>query len=263
MCIRDRRTNGLRPGDLVIVAGRPGMGKTSFAMNIAEHVAIDKKEPVAVFSMEMPGEQLAMRVLASFGRIDQSNLRSGQLDDHEWAKLTSASTIIREAPLFIDESGALSPMDLRARARRLARQHGIKLIVVDYIQLMQVHGTRENRTNEISEISRNLKALAKELKIPIIALSQLSREVEKRENKRPLMSDLRESGSIEQDADLILFIYRGAYYKRKDGAEVTADEDNIAEVIIAKQRSGPTGVVKTAWLGRYTRFENLAFQYSE
>lgn len=259
----DKRTNGLRPGDLVIVAGRPGMGKTSFAMNIAEHVAIDKKEPVAVFSMEMPGEQLAMRVLASFGRIDQSNLRSGQLDDHEWAKLTSASTIIREAPLFIDESGALSPMDLRARARRLARQHGIKLIVVDYIQLMQVHGTRENRTNEISEISRNLKALAKELKIPIIALSQLSREVEKRENKRPLMSDLRESGSIEQDADLILFIYRGAYYKRKDGAEVTADEDNIAEVIIAKQRSGPTGVVKTAWLGRYTRFENLAFQYSE
>lgn len=254
----DRMTNGLRPGELIIVAGRPGMGKTSFAMNIAEHAAIALKEPVAVFSMEMSGEQLALRVLSSFGRIDQTKLRSGQMDDHDWAKMTSASSLIREAPLFIDETGALSPMDLRARARRLARQHGVKLILVDYIQLMQIPGSRDGRTAEISAISRNLKALAKELNVPIIALSQLSREVEKRENKRPIMSDLRESGSIEQDADLILFIYRGAYYKRKEGLEASPDEDNTAEVIIAKQRSGPTGTVKTAFLGKYTRFDNLS-----
>ena len=253
----DRKTNGLHPGDLVIIAGRPGMGKTSFAMNIAEHAAIALKQGVAVFSMEMSAEQLALRVLSSFGRIDQTRLRSGQLDDHDWDKLVSAGTLIREAPLYIDETGALTPWELRARARRMVRQHKVSLIVVDYIQLMQGSGKADNRTNEISEISRGLKALAKELKVPVIALSQLSREVEKRENKRPLMSDLRESGSIEQDADLILFIYRASYYKRKEGLEVAPEEDNTAEVILAKQRSGPTGTVLTAFQGRFTRFDNL------
>lgn len=256
----DHKTNGLHPGQLIIVAGRPGMGKTSFAMNIAEHVAIVGKTPVAVFSMEMSAEELALRVLSSFGRIDQGRLRSGQLEDRDWDRLVSASRLIREAPLFIDETGALSPFELRARARRLVRRHDVKLIVVDYIQLMQGNGRADNRTAEISEISRSLKALAKELKVPVIALSQLSREVERRENKRPLMSDLRESGSIEQDADLILFIYRSAYYKRKDGVEPPPEEDNTAEVIIAKQRSGPTGVVRTAFLGRYTRFDNLEYR---
>lgn len=253
----DRKTSGLHPGDLVIVAGRPGMGKTSFAMNIAEHAAIALKQPVAVFSMEMPAEQLALRVLSSFGRIDQGRLRNGELDDHDWDKLVSAGTLIREAPLYIDETGALTTFELRARARRMVRRHDVKLIVVDYIQLMQGSGKADNRTNEISEISRNLKALAKELKVPVIALSQLSREVEKRENKRPLMSDLRESGSIEQDADLILFIYRSSYYKRKEGLETSVEEDNTAEVILAKQRAGPTGTIRTAFQGRFTRFDNL------
>ena len=208
----DRKTNGLHPGDLVIVAARPSMGKTSFAMNIAEHVAIDRKIPVAVFSMEMSGEQLALRVLSSFGRIELSRLGSGRLDDDDMNRLVSADALIREAPLYIDETGALSPLELRARARRLAAQHDIKLIVVDYLQLMQVSGTKENRTNEISEISRNLKALAKELSVPVIALSQLNRALESRDEKRPRLADLRESGGIEQDADLVLFIYRDEVY---------------------------------------------------
>jgi replicative DNA helicase len=253
----DEHTTGLHPGDLVIVAGRPGMGKTSFAMNIAEHVAIERKEPVAVFSMEMSAEQLATRVLSSFGRIDQQALRGGKLDDHEWSRLVSASGLLREAPLFIDETGSLSPLDLRARARRMASRHGLKLIVVDYIQLMQVPSTRENRTNEISEISRNLKSLAKELSVPVIAISQLSRSVEARDNKRPRMSDLRESGGIEQDADLILFVYRDEYYNKEDPSN-----KGLAEIVIAKQRNGPTETVKTAFLGKYTRFDNLAPEYT-
>jgi replicative DNA helicase len=251
----DKLTTGLHPGDLVIVAGRPGMGKTSFAMNIAEHVALEGKQPVAVFSMEMAAEQLALRVLSSFGRIDQQRLRSGQLEDHDWSRLVSAGGLLREAPLYIDETGSLSPLDLRSRARRMAARHGLKLIVVDYIQLMQVPTTRENRTNEISEISRSLKALGKELGVPVIALSQLSRGVEARDNKRPRMSDLRESGGIEQDADVIVFVYRDEYYNKE------SPDKGTAEIIIAKQRNGPTGTVKTAFLGPYTRFDNLAPEY--
>ncbi len=249
----DRKTNGLHPGDLVIVAARPGMGKTSFAMNIAEHVAIEKKVPVAVFSMEMSAEQLTQRVVASFGRVELGKLRSGQLEDADWSRLVSADSFIREAPMYIDETGALTPLDLRARARRLASQFGIKLIVVDYIQLMHVSGKTDNRTNEIAEISRSLKALAKELSIPIVALSQLNRGLESRDEKRPRLSDLRESGGIEQDADLVLFIYRDEmYYPDK------VDAKGRAEIIIGKQRSGPTGKVDVTFLGQYTKFDNLA-----
>jgi replicative DNA helicase len=228
---------------------------TSFAMNIAEHAAIQEKKPVAVFSMEMSADQLATRVLSSFGRISQERLRSGQLDDNDWSRLVSASALIREAPLYIDETGALSPLDLRARARRMAARHDIKLIVVDYLQLMQVPGTNDNRTNEISEISRNLKSLAKELSVPIIALSQLNRAVEQRDNKRPRMADLRESGGIEQDADLVVFIYRDEVYNSE------SPDRGTAEIIIAKQRNGPLGMVKTAFLGHFTRFDNLAPEY--
>jgi len=251
----DKLTTGMHAGDLIIVAGRPGMGKTSFAMNIAEHVAVERKLPTAVFSMEMSAEQLALRVLSSFGRIDQQRLRSGELEDHDWSRLVSASGLLREAPLFIDETGALSPQDLAARARRVAARNSLSLIVVDYIQLMQVPSTRENRTNEISQISRSLKALAKELGVPVIALSQLSRGVEQRDNKRPRMSDLRESGGIEQDADVIIFVYRDEYYNKE------SPDKGMAEIIIAKQRNGPTGTVKTAFLGQYTRFDNLAPDY--
>ena len=252
----DSMTQGMHEGDLIIVGGRPGMGKTSFAMNIAEHVAIERKLPTAVFSMEMSAEQRALRVLSSFGRIDQQRLRSGQLEDHDWSRLVSASGLLREAPLFIDETGSLSPQELAGRARRMAAKQKLSLIVVDYIQLMQVPGNRENRTNEISEISRSLKALAKELKVPIIALSQLSRSLEARQDKRPIMSDLRESGSIEQDADVVLFVYREDYHNKETANQGTA------EIIIAKQRSGPTGKVKTAFLGQYTRFDNLAPEYT-
>ncbi len=249
----DRRTTGLHPGDLVIIAARPGMGKTSFAMNIAEHVAIDRKTPVGVFSMEMSGEQLALRILSSFGKIELGRLRSGQLNDADMDRLVSADALIREAPLYIDETGALSPLELRARARRLVTQHGIKLIVVDYIQLMQVSGSKENRTNEISEISRSLKALAKELSLPVIALSQLNRGLEQRDEKRPRLSDLRESGGIEQDADLVLFIYRDEmYYPDK------AESKGKAEILIGKQRSGPTTKFEVTFLGQYTKFDNLA-----
>jgi len=209
-----------------------------------------------VFSMEMSAEQLALRVLSSFGRIDQQALRSGHLEDHDWSRLVSASGLLREAPLFIDETGSLSPQELAGRARRLAAKQPLSLIVVDYIQLMQVPNNRENRTNEISEISRSLKALAKELKVPIIALSQLSRTLESRTDKRPIMSDLRESGSIEQDADVVLFVYRDDYHNKESLAPGTA------EIIIAKQRSGPTGKIKTAFLGKYTRFDNLAPEYA-
>lgn len=248
----DKQTNGLHPGDLVIVAGRPGMGKTSFAMNIAEHVAIESHQPVAVFSMEMAAEQLVFRVISSFGGIDQQNLRNARMDDSEWDRLASAMGLMREAPLFIDETGGLSPLELRARARRIAARHGLSLIVVDYIQLMQVPGS-DNRANEVAEISRSLKALGKELSVPVIALSQLNRGVEQRDNKRPRMADLRESGGIEQDADVVVFVYRDDYYY----PETSADKGQ-AELIIAKQRSGPTGTVKVQFDGKYTKFRDLA-----
>lgn len=248
----DEKTAGLQPGDLVVIAGRPSMGKTSFAMNLAEHAAIRDKVPTAIFSMEMPGQQLAMRMISSLGRIDQSKVRTGRLSDTDWPRITSAATLIAEAPMFIDDSPALSPTEIRARARRLKREHGLGLIVVDYLQLMQVPGNKENRTTEISEISRSLKSLAKELSVPVIALSQLNRNLEQRPNKRPVMSDLRESGGIEQDADLIVFIYRDEVYNPE------SPDKGTAEIIIAKQRNGPTGTVRLTFLGQYTRFENFA-----
>ncbi len=249
----DALTSGLNPGDLVIVAGRPSMGKTSFAMNIAEYVAMKNSEPVAIFSMEMPGEQLAIRLLSSMGRINQQKLRSGRLEDGDWPRLTSAVQMLSEAPLYIDDTPALSPTELRARTRRLMREHkGLGLIVVDYLQLMQSPGSSENRANEISDISRGLKALAKELSVPMIALSQLNRSLEQRPNKRPVMSDLRESGAIEQDADIIAFVYRDEVYNDE------SPDKGTAEIIIAKQRNGPIGTVRLTFHGQFTRFENYA-----
>ena len=248
----DEMTSGLQPADLLIVAGRPSMGKTTFAMNLAENVAINSKVPVAVFSMEMPGDSLAMRMMSSLGRIDQHRVRTGKLEDDEWPRLTSAVSILAEAPLFIDDSAALTPTEIRAKARRLKREHGdLGLIVIDYLQLMQAPSAGENRATEISFISRSLKALAKELNVPVIALSQLNRNLEQRPNKRPVMSDLRESGSIEQDADLVIFIYRDEVYN-----EDSADK-GIAEIIIGKQRNGPIGKVRLTFLGQYTKFENF------
>jgi len=246
----DAMTSGLQKGDLVIVAGRPSMGKTTFAMNIGENVAIRTKKTVAVFSMEMPGEQLALRMMSSLGRIDQHRVRTGKLEDEDWPRLTSAVVMLSEAPIFIDDTPALSPTELRARARRLKKEHGLGLIIIDYLQLMQVPGNSENRAAEISEISRSLKALAKELDVPVIALSQLNRSLEQRPNKRPVMSDLRESGAIEQDADLIVFIYRDEVY-HPDSAD-----KGIAEIIIGKQRNGPIGTVRLTFLGKYTQFAN-------
>lgn len=247
----DRLTTGLHPGDLVIIAGRPAMGKTTFAMNIAEHVAMHEGKTVLVFSMEMPAEQLGLRVLSSFARVPMSHLRSGELDDRDWDRLSQAVSI-REAPMHIDEQGALSPLDIRARARRIKKQYGLGLIVIDYVQLMQIPGSKENRTNEMAEISRSLKALAKELAVPIILLSQLNRSVEQREDRRPRLADLRESGGLEQDADLVAFIYRDEVYNKD------SEHKGTAEIIIAKQRNGPIDTVRTAFLGAYTRFENLA-----
>jgi replicative DNA helicase len=250
----DRETSGLQPGDLIIIAGRPSMGKTALALNMAEHAAVENKLPVAIFSMEMSGSQLAMRMLGSIGRLDQHKLRTGRLSDDDWNRLTNAVGKLHDAPILVDESGALNALELRARARRLHRQYGhLGLIVVDYLQLMQATSQGENRATEISEISRSLKSLAKELKVPVVALSQLSRAVEQRTGpKRPIMSDLRESGAIEQDADLILAIYREEVY--------TPDtpEKGMAEIIILKQRNGPIGTIKLTFLGEYTRFENYA-----
>ncbi|WP_456444729.1 replicative DNA helicase [Thiolapillus sp.] len=247
----DQMTSGLQPADLVIVAGRPSMGKTTFAMNMAENVAIKSGKPVAVFSMEMPGESLTMRMISSLGRIDGHRIRTGQLDDDEWPRLTSTVNILSQAKLFIDDTAALSPTDLRARARRLMREQGqLGLIVIDYLQLMQIPGGGENRTNEISTISRSLKALAKELNVPVIALSQLNRSLEQRPNKRPIMSDLRESGAIEQDADLVVFIYRDEVYNPE------SEHKGMAEIIIGKQRNGPIGTVNLTFLGQFTKFEN-------
>jgi replicative DNA helicase len=252
----DMMTSGLQPADLIIVAGRPSMGKTSFAMNMAEHVAIQSKRPVAVFSMEMPGDALAMRMMSSLGRIDQHRVRTGRLEEDEWPRLTSAVNILAGASMFIDDTPALSPTEVRARARRLKRdQNDLGLIVLDYIQLMQAPGVGENRATEISAISRSLKALAKELNVPVIALSQLNRSLEQRPNKRPVMSDLRESGAIEQDADLIVFIYRDEVYH-----EDTKDK-GVAEIIIAKQRNGPIGTTRLTFLGKYTKFENYIGNY--
>jgi len=247
----DAMTSGLQSGDLVIVAGRPSMGKTTFAMNLAENAAIKLQVPVAIFSMEMPGEQLSMRMLSSIGRIDQHKIRTGRLEDEDWPRLTSAVGLLAEAKMFIDDTPALTPNELRSRARRLKREHGLGLIIIDYLQLMQGSGRAgDNRTSEISEISRSLKSLAKELKLPVVALSQLNRSLEQRPNKRPIMSDLRESGAIEQDADVISFIYRDEVYN-----EDTPDK-GTAEIIIAKQRNGPIGTIRLTFLGQYTRFEN-------
>ena len=249
----DAMTSGLQPSDLVIVAGRPSMGKTAFALNVAQHAAIKEKLTVAVFSMEMPCEQLAMRMLSSLGRIDQHKVRTGKLGDDDWPRLTAAVGILSEAEIYIDDTPALTPGELRARCRRLAREHnGLGLIVVDYLQLMSVHGTKENRATEISEISRSLKALAKELSAPILALSQLNRSLEQRTDKRPVMSDLRESGAIEQDADVIMFIYRDEVYNED------SPDKGIAEIIISKQRNGPIGIRKLRFFGEFTSFENLA-----
>jgi replicative DNA helicase len=247
----DGMTSGLQQADLVVVAGRPSMGKTAFAMNIAEYAAIKGGKAVLVFSMEMPGDALAMRMLSSLGRIDQHRMRTGKLEDEDWPRITSAVSVLSEAPLFIDDTPALSPGEVRSRARRVAREHGqLGLIVVDYLQLMQVPGFKENRTTEISEISRSLKSLAKELNVPVIALSQLNRGLEQRSDKRPIMSDLRESGAIEQDADIIVFIYRDEVYNEN------SPDKGKAEIIIAKQRNGPIGKVPLTFLGKYTKFES-------
>lgn len=251
----DNLTSGLQESDLIIIAGRPSMGKTTLAMNIAENSALVAKQPVLVFSMEMPADSLAMRMMSSLGRIDQHNLRTGRLSDEDWPRVTSAVHMLSETNIFIDDTPALSPAEVRARARRLAKEHGkIGLIVIDYLQLMRAPGFKsDNRTGEISEISRSLKTLAKELKTPVIALSQLNRSLEQRHDKRPIMSDLRESGAIEQDADLICFIYRDEVYNED------SPDKGVAEIIIAKQRNGPIGRVKVAFLGKYTRFEDLAY----
>lgn len=251
----DDMTSGLQESDLVIIAGRPSMGKTTFAMNIAENVAIKSKLPVLIFSMEMPGEAIVMRLLSSLCRIDQLRIRTGKLADEDWPRITSTVSMLSEAPLYIDDSGGLSPAEMRARARRLAKEYGkLGLIVVDYLQLMQVPGNNENRTSEISEISRSLKGLAKELSVPVVALSQLNRGLEQRADKRPIMSDLRESGAIEQDADLIMFIYRDEVYNEN------SPDKGTAEIIIAKQRNGPIGKVRLTFMGQYTCFENFTRQ---
>jgi len=246
----DDMTSGMQRSDLIIVAGRPSMGKTTFAMNIAENAAIKMGSSVAVFSMEMPSEQLVMRLMSSLGRLDQHKIRTGKLQDDDWPRLTSAVGMLAESKIFIDDTPALSPTELRARCRRLKREHDLDLIIVDYLQLMQVPGVKENRTGEISEISRGLKSLAKEMDVPVIALSQLNRGLEQRPNKRPIMSDLRESGAIEQDADVIVFIYRDEVYNED------SPDKGTAEIIIGKQRNGPIGSTRLTFLGQYTRFEN-------
>ncbi len=249
----DRMTSGMQEGDLIVVAGRPSMGKTALALNIGEHVALRAKLPVAVFSMEMGASQLALRMIGSVGKLDQHKLRTGRLGPDDWEKLASALGRLSEAPILIDETPALNAIEVRSRARRLQKQYGkLGLVIVDYLQLMQATTTGENRATEISEISRSMKSLAKELKVPVMALSQLNRSLEQRPNKRPVMSDLRESGAIEQDADLILFIYRDEVYN-----DETQDK-GVAEIIIGKQRNGPIGTIRLTFVGEHTRFENFA-----
>lgn len=250
----DDKTSGLQPADLVIVAGRPSMGKTTFAMNLVENAVLRTDKAVLVFSLEMPADSIVMRMLSSLGRIDQTKVRSGKLEDDDWPRLTSAVNLLNDRKLFIDDTAGISPSEMRARTRRLVREHGdLALIMVDYLQLMRIGGAAsENRTNEISEISRSLKALAKEFNCPVVALSQLNRSLEQRPNKRPVNSDLRESGAIEQDADVIMFVYRDEVYHPE------TEYKGVAEIIIGKQRNGPIGTVRLAFIGKYTRFENLA-----
>ena len=252
----DERTAGLQNGDLIVVAGRPSMGKTAFALNLVESAALGAKQlPVVVFSMEMPSVQLTMRFMSSLARIDLHKIRTGKLDDADWPRLTTAMTMLNESKIFLDDGGALTPAELRARCRRLKREHGLGLVVVDYMQLMHVPGTTENRATELSEISRSLKALAREFEVPVVALSQLNRSLENRSKRRPLLSDLRESGAIEQDADVILFIYRDEVYNPE-----SADRGK-AEINIGKQRNGPTGTVNLAFLNHIAKFESFAPEY--
>jgi replicative DNA helicase len=250
----DKKTSGLQKSDLIIVAGRPSMGKTSFAMNLVEHAAMNSDKAILVFSLEMPASSLIMRMFSSIGKINASKVRNGQLEDSDWPKLQAAMKKLKETPLFIDDASSLTPTELRARARRVSReQGGLGMIMIDYLQLMQVAGAGEGRTAEITEISRALKGIAREFNCPVVALSQLNRSLEQRVNKRPVMSDLRESGAIEQDADLIMFIYRDEQYNED------SPDKGIAEIIIGKQRNGPIGTAKLAFIGQYTRFENLAY----
>ncbi|WP_133543490.1 replicative DNA helicase [Mesocricetibacter intestinalis] len=254
----DKKTAGLQPSDLIIVAARPSMGKTTFAMNLCENAALSSEKPVLIFSLEMPADQIMMRSLASLSRVDQTKIRTGQIDgDDEWARISSTMGMLSNKPnMYIDDSAGLTPTELRSRARRVYREHGgLSLIMVDYLQLMRAPGF-DNRTLEIAEISRSLKALAKELEVPVVALSQLNRTLENRTDKRPVNSDLRESGSIEQDADLIMFIYRDEVYH-----ETTEENHNVAEIIIGKQRNGPIGRVRLTFQGQYSRFDNYAGNY--
>ncbi len=252
----DEKTSGWQPSDLVIVAGRPSMGKTSFAMNMAEHAVLHQEKPVLVFSMEMPASQLIMRMMSSLGKIDQTKLRAGNLSEDDWPRLSSAASRLKDRPLFIDDTPGITPMELRNRVRQVTREHGQPgMVLVDYLQLMSGSVATENRTNEISQISRELKNIAREFNCPVIALSQLSRNLESRPNKRPINSDLRESGAIEQDADVIVFIYRDEVYNEE------SPDKGVAEIIIGKQRNGPIGTCKLTFLGKYTRFENLARDY--
>ncbi|MDP5292219.1 replicative DNA helicase [Oceanimonas sp. CHS3-5] len=250
----DKKTAGLQSSDLIIVAARPSMGKTTFAMNLCEHAALTNDKPVLIFSLEMPSEQIIMRMLASLGRIDQTRIRTGQLDDEDWGRLSSTmGMLLEKGQLYIDDSSGLTPTEVRSRARRVAREHGgVSMIMIDYLQLMTVPSLADNRTLEIAEISRSLKALAKELEVPVVALSQLNRSLEQRADKRPVNSDLRESGSIEQDADLIMFIYRDEVYHED------SPDKGIAEIIIGKQRNGPIGKVRLTFQGQFSRFDNYA-----
>ena len=255
----DERTNGFQPADLVIIAGRPSMGKTTFAMNLCENALLGTDLPVLVFSLEMPKEAILMRMYSSVGRIPSGKLRSGKLDEEDWPKLTSAFNMLKDKPLYIDDTPGLTPQEMRARCRRVYRENNnrLGLVMVDYLQLMQVAGKSEGRTQEISEISRSLKAIGKEFDCPVLALSQLNRSLEQRPNKRPVMSDLRESGAIEQDADIIAFIYRDEVYNED------SPDKGIGEIIIGKHRNGEIGTDRLAFIGKYTRFENLAPGYFE
>tara|TARA_R110000822_G_scaffold159476_30_gene299656 strand:- start:21884 stop:23245 length:1362 start_codon:yes stop_codon:yes gene_type:complete len=252
----DEKTSGWQKGDLIIVAGRPSMGKTSFAMNMVEHAVLHQDKPVLVFSLEMPANQLMIRMMSSLGKIDQTRMRTGKLSEDDWPRLSSAASRLKDRPLYIDDRAGITPMMLKNQVRQLSREHGEPgLIMVDYLQLMSGSIPTENRTNEISQISRELKTIAREFNCPVIALSQLSRNLEQRPNKRPINSDLRESGAIEQDADVIAFIYRDEIYNEQ------SEDKGIAEIILGKQRNGPIGTSKLAFLGKYTRFENLARDY--
>jgi replicative DNA helicase len=250
----DKKTSGLQPSDLIIVAARPSMGKTTFAMNLAENAMMLEDKPVLVFSLEMPAEQLMMRMLASLSRVDQTKIRTARLEDDDWQRMSNTMSMLKDKEnLYIDDSSGLTPMDVRTRARKIAREHGgISLIMIDYLQLMRVPSLSDNRTLEIAEISRSLKALAKELEVPVVALSQLNRSLEQRADKRPINSDLRESGSIEQDADLIMFIYRDEVYNEN------SPEKGISEIILGKQRNGPIGTVRLTFQGQFSRFDNYA-----